>query len=187
MQKELGVEPGSWMDTGHVRRSCARRMALSVPIDNRCPIVSSKLSTSLEERPEYRLTIVEVVMDDIHEIAGVHELGYELPRRGVRIVEFCPLEAKFVRLVLHRNKSGHLKTRGDTRTYLPCHEADGFDNGGLDDLLARENAPSHGIGTFRVGVGPQVTTLVDGVISDVTVTLNMREQNRKQRGVDEEL
>jgi hypothetical protein len=62
------------------------------------------------------------------------------------------------------------------RTNLPRHEADGFYNRGLDDFFSGEYTPCHGVWTFRMGVGPQVTILVDGIIRDVPVPLDVREK-----------
>jgi hypothetical protein len=74
----------------------------------------------------------------------------------------------------------------EEETSLPRHEADGFDDGRLDDLLAREDAPRYGIGTVRVRVSTQIAALVDHVVCDVAVAFNVRQQERKQRRVDEE-
>ena len=44
-------------------------------------------------------------------------------------------------------------------TYLPCLEAHRIDNGGLDDLRAREDAPRDGQGPVAVAVGGVFWTL----------------------------
>ena len=72
-------------------------------------------------------------------------------------------------------------------TYLPRHEADSLDDGGLDDLLAWEHAPSDCIGSLRVGVGAQVAAAVDHVVRDVDVALNVRDEELQQLRGDEEL
>ena len=59
------------------------------------------------------------------------------------------------------------------RMYLPCHETDGLDDGGLDDFFAWEDAPCYRVGTVRVGVCAEVTTVVDNVICDVDVALDV--------------
>lgn len=72
------------------------------------------------------------------------------------------------------------------RTYLPCHETDSLNDCGLDDLLSWEDTPCHRIRALRVGVRPQVPSLVDHVVCDVTVTVNMLEEVGKKFGSDEE-
>ena len=38
------------------------------------------------------------------------------------------------------------------KTYFPSHEADCLNNRGLNNLLAREHAPCHGVRAIRMGV-----------------------------------
>lgn len=73
-----------------------------------------------------------------------------------------------------------LRCRQRRLTDLPRHEADGFDDRGLDDLLPGEDAPRDGIGALGVCVCPQITTLIDSIVGDITVTLDVREERSKQ-------
>ena len=54
-----------------------------------------------EEGFEDGLRALEVVMDHVHEEGGVDEVGDELPRRSVRLIETSPLAAELERLVLY--------------------------------------------------------------------------------------
>lgn len=72
-------------------------------------------------------------------------------------------------------------------TNLPCHEADCFHDRGLNDFLAWEHTPSHGIRTIGMGVGAKITALVNHIICDVMVAFDVREEQRQEGGADEEL
>jgi hypothetical protein len=45
----------------------------------------------LEEGSEYAFGVVEIVVDYIDEIRGVHEVRDELSRRGIVVVNVSPL------------------------------------------------------------------------------------------------
>jgi hypothetical protein len=59
------------------------------------------------------------------------------------------------------------------RSYLPSHEANRFNNGRLDDLLAREDTPGNSVWPLTVRVCSQVTALVDCIVRDKRVTFNL--------------
>jgi len=73
------------------------------------------------------------------------------------------------------------------RTDLPCHKTDCFDNGWLDDLFSWEHAPCNSVGTIRVCVCSQITTVVDYVVSNIAVVFDMFEKEGHECGVHEEL
>lgn len=57
----------------------------------------------------------------------------------------------------------------------------------LDDLFAGEHTPGDGVGTFRMGVGAEVTLLVDGVVGDARVTFDTLDELVEESGRDKEL
>ena len=65
----------------------------------------------------------------------------------------------------------------DRGTNLPSHEADCFHNGGLDNLLTREDTPCNSIWTIRLRVCLQVASLVYRIESDVAVPLDDRKEH----------
>ena len=71
--------------------------------------------------------------------------------------------------------------------YLPCHEADRLDDGGLYDLLAGQYAPRHSIRSVRVSVGTKVAAVVDDVVCNVDITLDVRNEHLEQLRGHEEL
>ena len=56
--------------------------------------------SSLDEGPEDGLLVVEVVVDDVDEEAGVHEVVDNLGRGRFGVVYFGPLLPKFVCFIL---------------------------------------------------------------------------------------
>ncbi len=129
---------------------------------------------SLEEGAEDRVRVVEIVMDDVDEEAGIHKIGDYFPRSGVGVVDLGPLRPKFKSLVLKMDQIW-LALRSEA-VHLPCHEADGLHDGRLNDLLAGEDAPRHRVGPIGMGVSPQISSLIDNVVGDIAVPFNMREQ-----------
>jgi len=75
---------------------------------------------------------------------------------------------------------------GET-SYLPGHERDGFHNGRLDYLFARENTPSDRVWALRSVVGAQIAMLIDGIVGDILVTGDMLNEHRQLRRCYEEL
>lgn len=69
-----------------------------------------------------------------------------------------------------------------TNTCLPRHETDGFDDCGLNDLLAWEHTPRHSIRSLRVVVRSQVALLVDRVVGDEGVACDDWEELGQQFG-----
>lgn len=57
----------------------------------------------------------------------------------------------------------------------------------LNNLLAREDTPRDGVGTFTMRVGSQISLLVDGIISDSRVSLDASNERAEQLWGDEEL
>lgn len=139
-----------------------------MPVNSNGLGLGKELCTSLEERPEDRLRIMEVVMYDINQERIIHQVGDELVRCRVGLVHRSPLFSKFVSFI------------------FPCHETDGFHNGGLDNLFPREDTPGHSVRTIRVCVGAEVTILVDHVVSDVRVSLYMGNEQIQEAWTDEE-
>lgn len=70
--------------------------------------------------------------------------------------------------------------------YLPCHEANRFDDGGLYDLLSWEHTPSDGVRTIGVSVCTKIASLVDDVVGDIVVALDVVQQQLEELRVDEE-
>lgn len=58
------------------------------------------LLSCLDERLENGIRIVEVIVHDVDEERGIHEVGYQLSGRCVRIVHLRPLLPEFESLVL---------------------------------------------------------------------------------------
>ena len=71
-----------------------------MPVDSGIAISSSELGPGFKEGPEYCFRVLEVVVDDVHEVTSTHELRDELSGRRVGIVKLRPLLAKFISLVL---------------------------------------------------------------------------------------
>ena len=65
-------------------------------------------------------------------------------------------------------------------TDLPCHEADGFYDCGLDDFFTRKDPPSHGIRPLGRRVGVQITTFVDDIIGDTMISFDVGKQDCQQ-------
>lgn len=57
----------------------------------------------------------------------------------------------------------------------------------LDDLLAREHTPSDGIRTLAMGVGPQISLSVDGIVGDPRILFNPFDEFVQQGGRYKEL
>lgn len=83
------------------------------------------------------------------------------------LVHGSPLLAKLVRLV------------------FPCHEANGFHDSRLDNFLARENTPCHGIRSVRVGIGAEIALFVDYIVSDVWITFDVGNEQVEEARTDE--
>lgn len=112
---------------------------------------------------------MEIVMNDVHQRVRLNHLVDELVRWRLGVVELRPLGSELEGLV------------------LPGHKADRFHDRGLDDFLAGEHTPGHGVRTFGVCVGLQVTAFVDDIVGDVGISLNILEEELQKIRVDEEL
>lgn len=122
----------------------------------------------LEEGLENCFLIMEVVMNNIHQQRILHQIADEFVRDRTGLVHRSPLLAEFISLV------------------FPRHEANSFNNGGLDDFFTGEDAPCHGVGTIRVGIGAEVTLFVDHVISDIGIVLDVGDEKVEEAWGDEE-
>ena len=113
---------------------------------------SGELRTRLEEGLEDGIRAFVVVVNNVHEKGGVHEVRDEVACRRFGLVVLSPLVPELISFV------------------FPGHEADSFDDGRLNNLLAREHTPCYGCWSVGVGVRAQVTTLVDHIVGNVRVT-----------------
>jgi hypothetical protein len=59
-----------------------------------------RLSTEFEKWCENPVSVLEIVVDDVHQEIGVHHFRDQLARRGRRFVDLCPLPSKFEGLIL---------------------------------------------------------------------------------------
>lgn len=60
--------------------------------------------TSFEKGFEDSLKFVEVVVYDVDKERGVHNIGYQFPRRRVRLIHLGPLLSEFESLILEQSK-----------------------------------------------------------------------------------
>ena len=131
-------------------------------------LLSGIVCCSFDKWLENRIRLSEIVVNDIHEQRSIEERLDELESCRTLVVEIRPLVTKFVSLV------------------LPCHKADGFNDCGLHDLLAREHTPCYSIWALGVGIRAEVADSVDDIVSDVCVVFNVREEGGQQVGRNEE-
>lgn len=129
----------------------------------------------------------------VDKVVRVHDALDQNPRLGALGIDLRPLASDRERLV------------------LPGDERHGLDDGRLDDLLAREDSPRDGVGTFALRVGAQVlkssgrnpsasedsqcdtrrskthSLPVDGVVGDMRVSLDPLHESVQLLRRDEEL
>lgn len=143
-------------------------------------------------------SVLEVVGDDVDEVRVVHDVLDELTRSRSFLVQASPLHAEFESLIsantLYQNvpqnsppaKSleTHFQAMNETASTMVgcwgkvysinCKIPTAFENAAshLNDLLAREHTPSDGIGALAMGVGPQITLSVDGIVGDPRILFN---------------
>lgn len=136
---------------------------------DRGSLLGLPFGTCLPEGLEDRVRVVKVVVHDVHQGISLHHLVDQFMGRRIVFVQFSPLSAELIGFV------------------LPRHEADRLDDRGLDDLFPREHTPGHSVRSFRVRIGLEITTLVDGIVSDVRIPFNMIQQELQEVRVHEEL
>ncbi|KAH0358343.1 methylenetetrahydrofolate reductase 2, partial [Aureobasidium melanogenum] len=115
----------------------------------------------LEEREDTTL-LTEIVVNDVNEVPVLHQVVDHVTGRRSGIVATGPVKSKTVELI------------------SPGEEGYSLYNGGLHDLLAREDTPGDSIGAFIRRVGLQVTVLVHSEVGDVGVALHASDELRDQ-------
>ena len=73
--------------------------------------VRGEIGAGLEERLKNGVRLFEVVVDDIDEEVGVHDVRDQLARRRVWFVVLRPLPTKLIGFILHHMSARCMQTR----------------------------------------------------------------------------
>jgi hypothetical protein len=114
-------------------------------------------------------------VNNVHESVAFHHVSNHRLAGRALLVELGPLHSKFECFVLRIKISVVLHDR--LKPYLPGHEADGFDNSRLYNLLAREDSPCNCVWTLAMGIGAKISSFIDSIIGDKWVSLDLRDQS----------